>query len=506
MNILERIKHYACAQPLVKAMKSGEEEITYQELDLASDYLATYLDNTCGDNKSPIAVYGHKSVYMLICMLACVKSGRAYCPIDVSVPDLRTQLILNKMDCPVVLAVENLQCDCNQVINIEEIKNIIKLQTKGISSDKWVNEDEVFYIIFTSGSTGDPKGVKITANCLNNYLDWSVGLGSTQEDKRGKCFLNQAPFSFDLSVMDLYTSLACGGTLWALSKTVQSDYRLLMKSLRDSHTGIWVSTPSFAEICMSDKQFDEKLMPELETFLFCGETLTNDTVSKLVKRFPHSKIINSYGPTESTVAVTSVAITEELCATANPLPVGRPKPGTIIEIRDKEGQVVKDGQKGEIVILGDTVSSGYYKATELTRKAFFEVKQEGYIVRGYRTGDEGYLNDGMLYYSGRIDLQIKLHGYRIEIEDIENNLLKLEGIDKAVVIPNIKEGKTKSLSAYVVYNGEIIQPFDTTLALKKQLKQFIPDYMIPKKIVFLDEFPINNNGKVDRKLLGGLSK
>lgn len=506
MNILEKVKHYACAQPLAKAMKSGEEEITYQELDLASDYLATYLDNTCGDNKSPVAVYGHKSVYMLICMLACVKSGRAYCPIDVSLPDLRTQLILNKMDSPVVLAVEKMQCDYNKVINIEEIKNIIELQTKGISSDKWVKNDEVFYIIFTSGSTGEPKGVQITANCLNNYLDWAVGLGCTQEDKLGKCFLNQAPLSFDLSVMDLYTSLASGGTLWTLSRTVQSDYQLLMESLRDSHAGIWVSTPSFAEICLSDKQFDEALMPELETFLFCGETLTNDTVTKLGKRFPHSKIINSYGPTESTVAVTSADITGELCATTNPLPVGRTKPGTIIEIRDKEGQVVKDGQKGEIVILGDTVSSGYYKSPELSKKAFFEVKKEGHIVRGYRTGDEGYLNNGMLYYSGRIDLQIKLHGYRIEIEDIENNLLKLNGIDKAVVIPNIKEGKTKSLSAYIVYKGEIIEPFDTGLALKRQLKQFVPDYMIPKKFVFLEEFPINNNGKIDRKLLGGLSK
>ncbi len=506
MNILEKIKHYACAQPPVNAMKSGEEEITYQELDLASDYLATYLDNTCGENKSPIAVYGHKSVYMLICMLACVKSGRAYCPIDVSVPDLRTQLILNKMDSPVTLAVEKLQCQYNRVINIEEIKNIIQLQTKGISPDKWVKNDEVFYIIFTSGSTGEPKGVQITANCLNNYLDWSVGLGSPQEEKRGKCFLNQAPFSFDLSVMDLYTSLASGGTLWALSKTVQSDYCLLMESLRDSHAGIWVSTPSFAEICLTDKQFDEALMPELDTFLFCGETLTNDTVTKLRKRFPQSKIINTYGPTESTVAVTSVDITEELCTSESPLPVGSSRPGTIIQIRGKEGEAVPDGEKGEIVILGDTVSSGYYKSPELTQKAFFEVKEEGHIVRGYRTGDEGFLNNGMLHYSGRIDLQIKLHGYRIEIEDIENNLLKLKGIEKAVVIPNIKEGKTKSLSAYIIYNGEITEPFDTALALKRQLKQFIPDYMIPKKFIFLNEFPINNNGKIDRKLLGGLSK
>ena len=112
----------------------------------------------------------------------------------------------------------------------------------------------------------------------------------------------------------------------------------------------------------------------------------------------------------------------------------------------------------------------------------------------------------MLYYCGRIDLQIKLHGYRIEIEDVENNLLKLKEIERAVVIPNIKDGKAKSLTAYIVYKGQVAEPFDTALILKKQLKEFLPDYMIPKKFIFLDEFPINNNGKIDRKLLGGLQK
>ncbi|QHI72976.1 D-alanine--poly(phosphoribitol) ligase subunit DltA [Aminipila terrae] len=507
MNILEKVRHYACIQPLAKAMVSDEEEITYQQLDLLSDYLATYLEQICGENREPIAVYGHKSVYMLICMLACVKSGRAYCPIDVSVPDMRTQLILNKMESPVVLATEDLNCESHRIIDKEEIKRIIELQTKGISSDKWVKADETFYIIFTSGSTGEPKGVQITSNCLNNYLDWSVMLGSTWKDKIGNVFLNQAPFSFDLSVMDLYTCLASGGTLWALTKSVQSDFKLLMESLGNSHAGIWVSTPSFAEICLADKQFNEALMPDLQIFLFCGETLTKDTAAKLLERFPRASVINTYGPTESTVAVTDVTITREICAAHSSLPVGKSKPGTIIEIRNDTGQVVKDGEKGEIVIIGNTVSSGYYKSPELSQKAFFEEEKGSHILRGYHTGDEGYQKDGMLYYCGRMDLQVKLHGYRIEIEDIENNLLKLGEIQRAVVIPNIsREGKTKSLSAYVIYKGMISEPFNTALELKEKLKEFLPDYMIPKKFVFLDEFPITNNGKIDRKLLGGLSK
>ncbi len=152
------------------------------------------------------------------------------------------------------------------------------------------------------------------------------------------------------------------------------------------------------------------------------------------------------------------------------------------------------------------MSSGYYKAPELDKKAFFYEKEGNKTLRGYRTGDEGYLRNGMLYYCGRIDLQIKLHGYRIEIEDIENNLLKLKEIERAVVIPKVKDGKTKSLTAYIVYKGQVAEPFDTALILKRQLKEFLPDYMIPKKFIFLDQFPINNNGKIDRKLLGGLQK
>lgn len=506
MNIIERIKYFAGVQPLALAMISGDEEIRYQELDSASDYLAAYLDVACGDDFSPIPVYGHKSVYMLICMLACVKSGRAYCPMDISTPDSRTQVILNELESPVVLATETLQYESNRVINKEEIKDIIKGQQNKCMPDKWIKGDQVFYIIFTSGSTGKPKGVQITADCLNHYLDWSVDLGNAEDEKTAKVFLNQAPFSFDLSVMDLYTCLACGGTLWSLSKAVQSDYKLLMQSLNNSNAAIWVSTPSFAEICLSDKQFNEQLLPNLKVFLFCGETLANDTAGKLMQRFPQAVIVNTYGPTESTVAVTSVEIGRAWIETANPLPLGQAKDGTRIEIRDENDQKVEEGVKGEIIILGNTVSIGYYKSPELTQKSFFTEEHNGEQVRGYRTGDQGYIENDLLYYCGRIDLQVKLHGYRMEMEDIENNLMNLNDIDRAVVLPNMKDGKAKSLSAYVVYKGKLKDQFEAALELKKDLKEFLPDYMIPKKIIFLEEFPVNNNGKIDRKLLGGLSK
>lgn len=497
MNILDKIKEYSLSQPEQAAMQWQNQKLTYGELELYSSRLAAYIERVAGSNKEPVAVYGHKHPFMLVCFLALVKSGRGYCPIDVSVPHERVDMILDTLDSDICFALEPLSRDDKHVITLEHILNILKDETEEIAPDKALKDKDVYYMIFTSGSTGVPKGVMITRGNLEHYLDWSVTLGTSAEDKRGKVFLNQAPFSFDLSVMDLYTCLVSGGTLWALDKGTQQDYKALYESLGESDVSVFVSTPSFAEICMSDPLFSETLLPKLDLFLFCGETLTNQTAKKLRKRFPKAVIMNTYGPTESTVAVTEVLVDDLLMEEVSPLPVGRAKPGTIIEICDDKGNVLPEGEKGEIHILGDTVSKGYYKNPEGTEKAFYQTVRNGKNVAGYRTGDEGYLQQGMLYYCGRIDLQIKLHGYRIEIEDIENNIVRLPGVRQAVVVPNIRKGAVKSLTGYVVADDE-------NRNIREELEAFLPSYMIPKKIVFMEQIPMTNNGKADRKQLGGL--
>lgn len=504
INIIKNIRRYAELFPDRIVYKINEDELTYRELEENSNKLAYEIQQEAKEDKTPIIVYGHKSKYMLISFLACVKSGRAYCPVDTSVPLERVNKIIETVNPKIILSTENLENNEQTIWNIDVIKEKCK-SDKEIGCEYHVKDDDVFYIIFTSGSTGNPKGVQIGTECLNNFLKWSVKLDEI--DQRGHLiFINQAPFSFDLSVMDLYTSLATGGTIIALDKETQNDMNKLFEVFEKSNADVWVSTPSFIAMCLSDKKFNSTLLPKLRTFLFCGETLPNITVSKIIDRFENSHVINTYGPTESTVAITDVLVTKELNEQIVPLPVGKPKEGTYILIQNENHENLKNGEKGEIVIVGDTVSIGYFNNKTANDKAFSTYSIDDKDYRLYRTGDMGYVKDGQLYYCGRIDFQIKLHGYRIEIEDIENNILKCKGVKSVAVIPKYEDDEitVKYLQAYIVSGNKVENSLEEALKIKEDLKRYLPSYMIPKKIKFIEEMPMTNNCKIDRKKLRGL--
>ncbi len=476
--------------------------VSWGDLNEQSGRLAYYLDKSLGTN-TPVVVYGHKDPLMLICFLACVKSGRAYCPIDVSVPPKRVDAVIREVQPEVILATEELSLSYQQILFAEDIRKIIETAAGEAARERAVAARDVFYIIFTSGSTGVPKGVQITRDCLDHFIEWGLTLGNLPETEEGCVFLNQAPFSFDLSVMDLYLSLYSGGTIWALDREIQGNMRELAASLKRSQAAVWVSTPSFAELCLSDPSFGEALLPDLRAFLFCGETLANRTAQRLLEAFPRADVVNTYGPTESTVAVTGVTVTRELAKEENPLPVGKARKGTWIFIMDEKGNVLPEGESGEIVIAGDTVSAGYWQDPDRTGASFGTMEIEGNTYRFYRTGDRGYRKGEQLFYCGRMDLQIKLHGYRIELEDIEQNIMKLPGIRRAAVLPVCRGGQVRSLSAFVAVEETPEDAFAESQRLREALKRFLPDYMIPKKFIFLESLPLTGNGKVDRRALGG---
>lgn len=494
MKILERLAQYKESDNL--SMISGTSRITYRQLWEKSEELAAYIKGFCGEDKTPIIVYGHKNPMMLVAFLACVKSGRAYVPVDISVPRDRVEAIIDSVEPRLILSTEMFE-EYKSYPYLDLVNDCYEnKEIRIIPEEDYVKEQDIYYIIFTSGSTGTPKGVQISYDALNHFTEWALTLGGFP--KEGKRFMNQAPFSFDLSVMDLYMSLASGSCLFALEKEIQAEYKSLFVALKESDANVWVSTPSFADLCLADNSFNQELLPHMELFLFCGELLTNKTAEELLKRFPKAQVYNTYGPTESTVAVTEVRVDHQINKRYRPLPVGKCKPGTRIKIMDGRREL-PDGEKGEVVIIGNTVSAGYFKNPQENEKKFFRYSEGGEDVPAYRTGDKGYIQDGQLFYCGRMDLQIKLHGYRMEIEDIEKNLMRVKGVEKALVVPVYDKDKVRYLKGFCVYTEEVENTLKAQKKIKEDMAQFVPEYMVPRKIIFVEEMPMTANGKIDRK-------
>jgi len=481
VNLIQRIDLWATAAPEAIAHHSGDSTLTYGELRRRSDGFASYLTNRLSNDRRPIAVLGHREPEMLIAFLGAVKSGRPYVPIDIALPQRRIDQILASSNAALT-------------VTSDEVRQFSTSETGTPTIP--VEKNDPFYILFTSGSTGEPKGVIITLACLEHFISWM--LAEQQFSKCAEVFLNQAPFSFDLSVMDLYSSLVTGGTLFSISRDLVENPKKLYRALASSGVTTWVSTPSFAQMCLVEDKFAEAMLPRVRRFLFCGETLARQTTAQLLARFPQAQAWNMYGPTEATVATTSIHVDAATLEKYSPLPVGRVMPGTKIFIVDENGAELPANERGEIIIAGPNVSPGYAGRSDLTARAFFEYRG----LRAYKTGDLGCFRDNLLFFEGRIDEQIKLSGYRIELGDVEANLRALPSVRDAVVVSVIKSGAAQSLTAFVTLLARN-ETSDFKLAhnLRSQLGDRLPVYMLPRKFIFLDTFPMTANGKVDRAAL-----
>lgn len=557
MRYLERIEWAAGVYADACAVQvSTGERLTYAELWRASEALASYIAAHVAPG-TPVVVYGNKHPLMVTSFLACMKAGCPYVPVDCfSVPSSRAASIVEQIAAalpadaasPLVCAVEEFpQPELLSAARLVDRAALEDAACADGASDRarWIAGEDLAYVLFTSGSTGAPKGVEVTASCFDNFCAWDLelaagALGSRAADGTADdiavsdgspaaplvsgsgsagaasspldaalpaptpaVWIDQAPFSFDLSVFELAGALASGGTLFSLAHATQQSMAEQLEALAASRAGVWVSTPSFAELCLAAPEFSDTLMPSLRLFLFCGETLPNATAARLLERFGAARVLNTYGPTESTVAVTSVEVTPELAAADAPLPVGAPRRGTRVRIVDAAGADCAPGAFGEVIIEGDTVARGYFNRPDLTERAFGAAELDGRSCRTYRTGDEGALDAvGMLHYRGRLDLQVKLNGFRIELGEIEEHLRRLPAVAAAAVVPAERDGKISHLVAHVVSAEPLTEsPFRTGLALKEQLKATLPHYMIPKKIVFAEALPMTGNGKVDRRAL-----
>lgn len=487
-NIIQAIEDVANTAPQTLAYESENERHTYGELQKRSNQIARFLMDEVLE-EGPIVVYGGQEFEMLAAFIGCSKAGHAYIPIETHTPLERLEMILNVAEPVAILHADEWVAEVNApVYTIDQIEGEECTDWPGLAMDA------TYYIIFTSGTTGVPKGVQISHRNLLSFVNWERTDFYLHENER---FLSQAPFSFDLSVMSLYPALTSGGTLIPLTKAIINDFQKLFSVLPTLDLNVWVSTPSFMDICLMEPSFDAKHLPNLTHFLFCGEELTYQTAAKLRERFPNTYLYNTYGPTEATVAVSGLDITTDILDRYHRLPIGYVKEDTRVVIMD-DGQVLPQGESGEMIIVGPSVSKGYLNNPEKTAEAFFEF--EG--MPAYHTGDKGYMDEnGCLFYEGRIDFQIKFHGYRMELEDIDHHLNKVSYVKQSAVVPQYgADKKVQKLVAYIVpEENSFEKDYQLTKVIKQELAENVMDYMIPQKYIYVKQLPLTPNGKIDRK-------
>ncbi|MBR6473037.1 MAG: AMP-binding protein [Firmicutes bacterium] len=469
-ELIERIKKTAEAHPDRVAYRVGGESLTYRELVELADCYAALLRR---QGTSPVIIYGHNSIADLVSIMACITAGRTYVPVDDLTPLYRVGQIIGLTGSSLVLTDRGLSIDSAECLRLDELDRY---------GDQDITEssDDIAYMIFTSGSTGTPKGVPITEDNLINFIDWISGLEPLR-DYKDVNVLNQASFSFDLSVADMYYALCNGHTLMAFGGDAGDDLEEVFGLM--SEIDVAVMTPTFMKLLLLNENFDAGNYPRLRCVYFCGEQLEAKTVRKLFRAFPEISIINAYGPTEATSAVCAVSITKEMAEGSGLLPVGELRTGaTEIEIED-----------GEIVLKGESVFAGYLGAQ--TGGSFIENGRHC-----FKTGDLGYIEGGRLYCKGRRDSQIKYKGYRIELDDIEYNINLIDGVRECAAVAKYNYNHVvKTIKAFVTLE----KPLDPEY-IKSELERYLPAYMIPKTIRIVDRLPMNRNGKVDRKALGDL--
>lgn len=496
MTVLEQLKFYGKTDRI--ALINREERLSYRELDERSDAFARWLLDTFGEDRSPVVLCGDKETGLLPCIFGALKSGRAYVPIDSVLPDSRAAQIVADVKPKIIVDFTGREFSCEaRILNPEELDTILSVPEAEVSPESWLTENAPAYILFTSGSTGRPKGVPITAGNLDAFCQGLLPF----YPEEGGVVLHQVSYSFDVSGCAVYAGISRGMTLFTVDHAMAADLGECFTALEQSGLTLWVSTPSFAELCLQSERFHQTLLPNLREFLFCGEVLTHTLCDTLSERFPSARILNTYGPTEATVLVTAAGITNEMRRDNRPIPIGKAIDGVTLRLEQDGQEVTGEEETGELLILGPTVGPGYFGRPDLTEKSFFSDPKTG--LRGYRTGDLCYRKNGLYYYCGRVDNQLKLNGYRIELEDIEANLQKLPNVRRAAVVPvRDEDGKAQYLAAFLLLKEpDGLTPLKRTVALKKQAAAHLPAYMIPRKFLAVESFPLNVNGKIDRKAL-----
>lgn len=493
-SVLSWLDETAKRLPNKLALQDISGNITYQEYrskSLAIAYKIVELNK--GEMKKPIVVYLEKGKEVLVSFMGVAYSGCFYSPIDTEMPQSRVDKILEVLKPEIVITTNKLKTNFEkfnfygsyiiyeETICSEEDETAVKPYTEKII------DTDLLYVLFTSGSTGVPKGVSICHRSVIDYTDWvTETFNITQKDTFG----NQAPFYFDNSILDIYSCMKTGATLNIIPKKLFFQPVPLLEYIKYNkiNTIFWV--PSALIVVSKLKAFrNVDLSDTLKRVLFCGEVMPNKQLNIWRKFLPNVTYANLYGPTEITDACTYYIVDREF-SDDEPLPIGIPMSNTDILVLNDEDKLVTDDEVGELCVRGTSLAMGYYNNPEKTRRAFVQNplnKAVPEII--YRTGDLVRYNEYReIIYISRKDFQIKHLGHRIELGEIETAISSLEEV-------------TLNCCLYDEKNQKIVLFVDAQVDrdyIKERIEKLVPEYMIPGKVIYLENMPINANGKIDR--------
>lgn len=463
------------------AVLEGSKNLTYEDLDNQSNNLAGLLINQGVKKGEIVACLIPKSKELLISLLAIMKTGAIYLPLDVNLPNHRIEFILNDSQSKVCLVVDDsikINSTKRLFLNVNEMLNT-RFSHAPVDEAK---PSDIAYMIYTSGSTGLPKGTLLKHEGFVNMCLDQIRLFSVDSKDRVLWFASP---SFDASLSEIFMTLLCGATLVIPEKEDISDTLNFENLLETKSITIITLPPVYLH------QLKKSSLDKIKTLITAGEPPIIEDVKQLSEKLNY---FNAYGPTETSVCATAYKVEAGFLKSKNEIPIGSPIAGLGIVLLNENREIVPMGLKGEIAIAGIGLAHSYWNKPELTAEKFVFLKEIN--DRVYLTGDNGYWDENsQLVFMGRKDDQVKIRGHRIELHEINAVILSL-GITEEVETLVFKEKNNSRLISFLL-KSKIVQPE----IIKQKLVEFLPSYMIPHDFVFLNEYPTTNSGKIDKEKL-----
>lgn len=503
-------ENQANLMPDAVAVVFEDRQLTYRQLNCRANQLARYLRKLGVDTETRVGIYIERGLEMVVGVLGILKAGGAYLPLDHTYPAERIAFMLEDARVPVLLTISRLIKDLPahkaRVVCLDADWKTISTETED-NVYSGVAPHNLSYLIYTSGSTGKPKGVMV---CHGNVVNFFAGMDRYIPYQPAGVWLAVTSLSFDISVLELFWTLSHGFKIViyadksrslepaGLHEPVNSDngaeHYSLPGQIRHHNITHFQCTPALAGMLLTDEEARASFR-SIKTFMVGGEALPVALATQL-KQAVSGNVINMYGPTETTIWSTIYPVNNDQSS----IPIGRPIANTEIYILDRNLLPAPIGVAGELYIGGEGVTRGYLNRPELTTERFIKHPfNDACSARLYRTGDLArYRPDGNIEFLGRIDNQVKIRGFRIELGEIETLLERNPAVRQAVVVAREDVPGDKRLVAYIVPDGD---QTPSVSMLRQDLKEKLPEYMVPNTFVVLDKFPLTPNGKIDRRSL-----